>query len=233
VTGGGGGVTGGGGGASGGGGGATSGGGSASDGPQVTMLQRFGIHRMPTTLLLHFDQPLDATRARDVNEYKLVGPRGKLDPIVSASYDPATMTVTLHPKRSVNLHDPYTLTVDGTSPAGLTNSSGQFLDGKGSAEPGSDYIGKVDWRNVVLPDSRRKSTRNERTVELVRRPVPVAQPRAEGGHLFDRSLSIPAAVHRESSAPRLRHSRVVSLARRLPEGGGSTRAAGLLREGSQ
>lgn len=77
-----------------------------SDGPVVTLLQRFGIHRMPTTLVLHFNQPLDPARAQDVHEYQLIGPRGRIDPITLAVYDPATMTVTLHPKRLVNFHKP-------------------------------------------------------------------------------------------------------------------------------
>jgi hypothetical protein len=216
----GGGGTGGSGGGTGGSRGGTGGGGSASDGPRVTLLQRFGFHRMPTTLLVHFDQALDATRAQDVKEYKLVGPRGRIDPIISASYDPATMTVMLHPKRRVNIHDPYRLTVSGASPAGVTNRSGQFLDGKHSSQPGTDYIGRVDWRNLVLPDTGRKSTRKERTVKFVRRPVAATQARAEDGQLFGRSLPIRATVHPESSGPRLRRSRVVSLARQLPDGNG-------------
>jgi hypothetical protein len=100
------------------------------------------------------------------------------------------MTVMLHPKRRVNIHDPYRLTISGASPAGLANSSGQFLDGEHSGQPGSDYFGRVDWRNLVLPESRAKSIRKERTVKFVQRTVPITQPRTNDGHLFGRSLRV-------------------------------------------
>jgi hypothetical protein len=203
------------GGKTGGGGFGTGPGGPIPDGPQVTKLQRFGFHSMPTMLLLHFDQPLDATRARDVKEYKLVGPRGRLDPIVSASYNPTMMTVTLHPKRRVNIHDTYRLTVIGTSPGGLTSSSGQSLDGKGSAEPGTNYFGKIDWRDLVLPDAG-STARGDKSAKTTHRP---ALARHSGSHCvarFKRISPIPTGTHPAASTLRVRSTRVALPARHLP-----------------
>ena len=144
-----------------------------TDGPVVTLLQRFGIHRMPTTLVLSFNQPLDPTRAQDAHEYQLIGPEGRIDPITSAVYDPATMTVTLHPKRRVNLHKPYKLIVDGAGQVGLMNTHGLFLNSKASGQPGSNTVAKVDWHNLVWPDPRRKSLVRARPVKapLTHRPA--------------------------------------------------------------
>ena len=42
----------------------TGSGSSLPDGPTIRSLQRFGIHHMPTTIVLHFDQPLNPARTR-------------------------------------------------------------------------------------------------------------------------------------------------------------------------
>ena len=111
-----------------------------TDGPKVVLVHRYGIHMMPTTIVLTFDQPLDPARARDVRAYHLTDPRGGTIAIRSAVYDPATLTVTLLPSRRVDLHIAYTLTVDGASPRALTDSQGAILDGNGDGSPGGDYV---------------------------------------------------------------------------------------------
>ena len=43
---------------------------------------------------------------------------------VSASYDPVTHTVTLKPKKHVNFHVYYTLTINGVTSAAVTRARG-------------------------------------------------------------------------------------------------------------
>ncbi len=121
------------------------------DGPQVLLVQRYGVHMNPTTIVLTFDQPLNPTLADNVNEYRLLDPQGHVVPISSAVYDAATDTVTLHPRNRINLHRTYRLTVVGVGPNGLTDSSGLLLDGKKSGQPGSNYVTTINGRNLVLP----------------------------------------------------------------------------------
>ncbi len=39
-------------------------------------IQRFGVHMMPTTIRLTFDQALDAVTAEDSKDYRIIGPSG-------------------------------------------------------------------------------------------------------------------------------------------------------------
>ena len=122
------------------------------DGPQITALERYGIHMKPTTIVLTFDQPLDPTRAGR----QRVSPRrsrGHTIPIKRAVYDPSTMTVTLFPKERINLHHKYKLTVYGATPNGLTGSSGLLLDGKDEGQPGSNYVAAITFSNLVKPSN--------------------------------------------------------------------------------
>ena len=197
-----------------------------SDGPVVTLLQRFGIHRMPTTLVLHFNQPLDPAQAQDVHEYQLVGPGGRLDPISSAVYDPATMTVTLHPKRLVNFHKPYKLTVDGTSPTGLTDTQGLLLDGQATGHPGSNYVTTVDWRNLVWPDRKKQAIPKDAPIKDPRSTKLLTGHDVHGTQLFKRSWPFPPsgsasmshgkmpAVHPQSARPRHPMARLQPLERK-------------------
>jgi hypothetical protein len=155
-----------------------------TDGPKVTLMQRYGIHMMPTTLVLTFDQPLDPAHAQDVHEYHLVDTRGHAVPIKSAVYDPATLTVTLHFKRRLDLHHKYKLTVDGATPSGLTGTSGLLLDGKASGQPGSNYLATINWRDLVLPPNWNPKWSSK--------PEPAKVPLVTGRHqLFQRSVSFP------------------------------------------
>lgn len=46
------------------------------DGPQVTSVKRYGIHWMPTSLVLYFNQPLDPSTSQRVADYQIIGPAG-------------------------------------------------------------------------------------------------------------------------------------------------------------
>ena len=124
---------------------------AAVDGPVLTGLQRFGIHAQPTVLVLSFSGPLDPARAQDVNNYRITGPGSDPIAIDTATYDPATRTVTLLPRRRLDVHKRYRLTVVGTGPLGLANPAGLRLDGAGPGRPGTDAVATVDWSALVLP----------------------------------------------------------------------------------
>jgi hypothetical protein len=100
--------------------------------------------------VLNFDQALDAITAEDDANYRIIGPSGRVLGIRSAVYDPATLTVTLHPIGRINIHHTYKLIVDGTAPHGLTNTSGELLDGADTGHADSDYHASLTWRNLVL-----------------------------------------------------------------------------------
>ncbi len=122
----------------------------AGDGPEVVSVLRYGYHMIPTTVVLTFDEALDAVTAEDFNDYRIIGPSGKVIGIKSAVYDPAKLTVTLHPQQRIYIHYRYELTVDGTAPDGLTNTQRQLLDGADNGKPGSNYSEPLTWRNLVL-----------------------------------------------------------------------------------
>ena len=106
----------------------------STDGPRVTSVLRYGFHCQPTYLLLNFNGPLDPTSAQNPLNYQILGPGGHRITVVSAIYDSATHTVTLVPAERLNIHRRYRLTVNGTAPSGLTNPSGELLDGAGNGQ---------------------------------------------------------------------------------------------------
>ena len=122
------------------------------DGPHVTNVQRFGFHAQPTTLVLKFNEALDPTRAQNVANYQIVGPNGVPVAITSAVYDATADTVTLSPKTRLDLHKIYTLTVNGTGAQGVSDQSGNLLDGANNGRPGSNFVTTVTAANLVLTD---------------------------------------------------------------------------------
>ena len=118
--------------------------------PTVTLVQRFGFHADPTRIVLTFSAPLDPARAQDVRNYRIVGPGGEAVAIDSATYDPAADTVTLDPHTRLNLHQLYKLTVIGTAPGGVADTSGVLLDGAGNGQPGSNYVATLKAADLVL-----------------------------------------------------------------------------------
>ncbi len=112
-------------------------------GPTVSSLQRFGFHRQPTSFVLTFDEALNATTAQIVNNYTLVrinrGHAGKPIPLTTVIYNSTNHTVTLTPLRSLSLFATYRLTVNGTSPIGVSDTAGNFLEGQ-NGKPGTNYV---------------------------------------------------------------------------------------------
>ena len=131
--------------------------------PTVLSLKRFGFHMRPTSLVLTFSSALDPTRAEDVSNYQIVtmGGRGRNGDLVghvtavrAAVYDPATLTVTLHPSQRLDFHNIYRLTVDGGTPKGLMGATGVPLDSQGAGAPGRNDVMTLTWRNLVLPPAQ-------------------------------------------------------------------------------
>ncbi|SIO55552.1 hypothetical protein SAMN05444166_5109 [Singulisphaera sp. GP187] len=127
-------------------------------GPTVVGLQRYGFHAQPTTLVLRFSAALDPGRVQDLANYQIVtlggrglaGSRvGHVTRVRAAVYDPATQTVTLHPARRLNPRHTYRLTVRGTGPGGLASPTGVLLDGGGTGQPGSDFLGTIHRETLV------------------------------------------------------------------------------------
>jgi virginiamycin B lyase len=129
------------------------------DGPRVTLVQRFGFHELPTTLVLTFNEPLDPGRAQNLNDYQIValGRHPRTIGIGAAVYDAARQTVTLSPIRRLNFHHRFRLTVVGTGASGVADVARNLLDGQHTGRPGSDYVTIVTARNLVLPLSARLS----------------------------------------------------------------------------
>lgn len=131
---------------------------SSSPGPVVTGVHRLGFHAQPTRIVLSFNEPLDAATAQNPANYQIValgpmGSRSGSDPtvrITQAVYDAGAGTVTLIPAERLNLHDLFRLTVVGTGPGGVADTSGNLLDGDGSGDAGTSYVTIVSARNLVM-----------------------------------------------------------------------------------
>jgi streptogramin lyase len=130
------------------------------DGPRVLMLQRFGIHSEPTTLVLTFNEALDAARAQNLANYQLrtAARRGQMIRtgrrirISQAVFNPTTNTVTLLPAERLPLQRLFQLTVNGVAPNGLTDTQGRLLDGNGSGTPGSNYVALISQNALAGPN---------------------------------------------------------------------------------
>lgn len=112
--------------------------------PKVVSIQRFGVGRQPSSIVLSFGEQLNPTSADDVANYSLFllkkrphssVPKKTAVAIASAVYDPTTLTVTLSVKRKLQPHGQYSLTVHG---AGITDLNGNPLTGS-NGMPGGDY----------------------------------------------------------------------------------------------
>lgn len=118
-------------------------------GPKVVGLSRYGVHAAATTLALTLDSALDPTSAVRASNYRIYDPAGRLIPVSRAVYDPASNVVTIHPSQRLNLHWSYRLVVDAQSPNGVVGSTGVALDGSGRGVPGTDFVARLDYRNLA------------------------------------------------------------------------------------
>ena len=107
-----------------------------------------------------FNQDLDPAGAKNLANYRLVGPGrdgrlGTRDDLVirlrKATYDPVTRSVTLRPKVRLPLRDRFRLTVLDTKTPGMVDRSGIRLDGDGDGSPGGMAVLPIRRANLVLP----------------------------------------------------------------------------------
>jgi uncharacterized repeat protein (TIGR01451 family) len=121
-------------------------------GPMVTSVHRFGFHAQPTLLVLTFDKPLNPERAQDPGNYQIVtlGGSHRNIRVRSAVYDGAARSVTLSPVHRLNLHNLFRLTVIGKAPSGVSDSTGNLLDGQSNGDPGSNFVTTVTAADLVL-----------------------------------------------------------------------------------
>ncbi len=123
---------------------------TGGSGPRLLMVQRFGVHEMPTRLVLTFDRALDASAAENLSNYRITTASGGRIKLKSAVYDDRTHTVTLRPVLRMNLHRRYSIFINGSSPTGVEDAARELLDGTRSGTPGSDYHGKIVPKDLVI-----------------------------------------------------------------------------------
>ena len=128
--------------------------------PIITSVRRFGVHMHPTRLVLKFNQDLDPAGAKNLANYRLVGPGrdGRLgtrdDRVIrlrDATYDPVMRSVKLRPKVRLPLRERFRLTVLDTKTPGMVNRSGTRLDGDRDGSPGGMAVLPIRRANLVLP----------------------------------------------------------------------------------
>ncbi len=145
--------------------------------PRVVSLLRFGFHMQQTSLVLTFSAALDPRVAEDINNYQIVtmGGQGRSGNLVghvirinTASYDAATLTVTLFPAERLDLNNLYQLTVNGMSPKGLTGATGVPLDGKGNGVPGTNYVRIISGKLLAGPAPSMLAAARKRSVAHLR-----------------------------------------------------------------
>ncbi len=155
------------------------------NGPRITRVDRFGFHMRPTTLVVRFDDLLDAESAANRANYRLLakgrdGRFGTNDDILlklqSVVYDATAQTVTLTPFKRLPLAQQFRLVARGVSAKGITDESGTPLDGKGNGSNGSNYSTVISRANLILPT---QTTKKAAKKVVVTAPTRVAAEQAE------------------------------------------------------
>ncbi len=112
-----------------------------------------------TEIVVDFSGPVNAAEADSLATYRLVTANGKgsftakNSPVLklrSAVFNPANDTVTLSPKKAFALTKPVELTINGTAPSGLQDSSGQLIDGDDNGTAGSNAVALIRRTGVTL-----------------------------------------------------------------------------------
>ncbi len=114
---------------------------------------------MVTEIVVDFSGPANAAQADDVATYRLTTANGKgsftakNSPVLklrSAVFNPANDTVTITPKKAFALTKAVELTINGTAPSGLQDSTGQLIDGAGNGTAGSNAVALIRRTGVTL-----------------------------------------------------------------------------------
>jgi uncharacterized repeat protein (TIGR01451 family) len=148
--------------------------------PTVVGVARYGVHWQPTAIVLTFSEPLNPTNASDPANYRLTlaGSDRRfgtaddwLIPLRQVpTYDASTRTVTLIPRYRLNLHRQAQLTVNGSLPMGISDPSGNLLDGDRDGRPGGNFVTTIDRSLLAGPfDNRPTGAAVRRLVRAVPR----------------------------------------------------------------
>jgi hypothetical protein len=112
-----------------------------------------------TAIDVRFSGPLDAVQANNTSNYRLVAANRKglftarnsvALGLRSAILNPANDTVTLTLKKTFALSSPVQLTINGTAPSGLQDSSGRLIDGNGDGASSGNAIAVISRSGVSL-----------------------------------------------------------------------------------
>jgi IPT/TIG domain len=127
---------------------------TTTDGPRVTSDVRYGYHAQPTYFVIYFNMALDPASARLASNYSvvawtIVGLIGQTFPVKSATYNAKSDSVTLAFAKRLVLRKSYTLTINGTTSAGIKNTFGVLLDGANTGRPGSNYVNTLSQYNLA------------------------------------------------------------------------------------
>jgi hypothetical protein len=91
--------------------------------PSVGGIGRVGIHHQRTQLIVTFDGTVDPTKAENPRNYYVKTPSGETVRVKSATYNPATNSVTLVPARRLNVHHHYRLVITLPCPGNQPNET--------------------------------------------------------------------------------------------------------------
>jgi hypothetical protein len=89
----------------------------------VTGFGRIGLHHQPTQLVVTFSGVVNPTQAENPNNYTVITPTFEQIRIKSATYNPATNSVTLVPAVPLNVHDRFLLLVTLPCPTGMSSGT--------------------------------------------------------------------------------------------------------------
>ena len=114
----------------------------------------------PESIVITFSDAMDPASAQNVNNYRSERPARRCGGVrLGLVRSRATHTVTLKPKKHVNFHVYYTLTINGVTSAAVTSTSGLTLDGMKTGDPGNSYVGRLRfyWLHPYTPTSATKT----------------------------------------------------------------------------
>jgi cyclophilin family peptidyl-prolyl cis-trans isomerase len=112
-----------------------------------------------TQVVVSFSGPLDTTDAGNKTIYRLTTPgkggsytarNARIIHVRKADYSAAGDSVTLTPTAPFSLKKPVQLLIHGTSPSGLQDSIGRFIDGAANGQTGSNATAILSKDGVVL-----------------------------------------------------------------------------------
>ncbi len=179
--------------------------------PPTILAQRLTVTRSGITgIVLTFSEALDANLAEAPNNYGLRsagrdGVIGTADDstvtLSSVRYDAGRRTVTLTPQRPLKLGVFYQLTVNGTGAPGVTDTSGNVLDGDRNGLPDGIYESQIGRGTHARPTRFQQ----DQVIPLpgpVRRTRPQHQPlpRPSGSSFSETYLNLSRVKRRESRA---------------------------------